>query len=425
MWNRIVLYDEELVNDERSRAGAERLPEAAAERFEDSLADRSVHRLLTQALREDGAPEGANCLDPETVAAWMDGALAADVLAAAETHAAGCARCQAVLSAMVRTAPPIARRSWWPASLSVRWLVPAAAAATAAVAVWIAVVPPENRPDATAPSSEIDRLAARPEPSLASPPPTEAPAPAPGSAPATVSAAKSTPDREFAKSRAVPELKPEEHKEDKNKALDERAKSEVQAPEFLDARRDRSETEKPAEKSADKFVAQAGKQEEFRRQAADAAPRADAPAASRPPAAPPIGGLAGFRAGRGSATEIVSPDPASRWRIGAAGVVHRSTDAGGTFAPQQTGIKTELLAGSSPARDVCWVVGRGGVVLLSTDGRTWQRRPFAEAIDLVAVSATDAKTATITTSDGRRFSTTDGGATWSGPLLQESPAAPF
>jgi hypothetical protein len=410
MWNRIVLYDEELVNDEQSRAGAERRNE--------SLADRSVHRLLRQALREEDAPQGANCLDPETVAAWMDGALAADVLATAEGHAAGCARCQAVLSAMARTAPPIARRSWWPASLTLRWLVPAAAAAATAVAVWIAVVPPGNRPDATAPSSEIDRLAARPEPSLASPPPPAAPAPVPGSAPATAREAPPPPARAFAKSRPVPE----EFKEDKNKALDERAKSEVQAPELLDARRDRSETEKPA----DKVVAQARKQEEFRRQAA-AAPPVDAPAAGRAAEtpAPPIASVAGFRAGRGAVTEIVSPDPASRWRIGAAGVVHRSTDAGVTFATQQTGIKTELLAGSSPARDVCWIVGRGGVVLLSTDGRTWQRRPFAEAIDLVAVSAADAKTATITTSDGRRFSTTDGGATWSGPLLQESPAAPF
>ena len=92
---------------------------------------------------------------------------------------------------------------------------------------------------------------------------------------------------------------------------------------------------------------------------------------------------------------------------------------------QQTGTKAELIAGSSPARDVCWIVGRGGLVLLSTNGLTWQAAAVPEPIDLVAVSATDAKTATITTSDGRRFSTTDGGATWFSPLLQESPVAPF
>jgi photosystem II stability/assembly factor-like uncharacterized protein len=64
---------------------------------------------------------------------------------------------------------------------------------------------------------------------------------------------------------------------------------------------------------------------------------------------------------------------------------------------------------------VCWLVGRAGTVLLSTDGATWQLRTFPEGIDLVAVRATDAKTATVTASDGRLFSTTDGGATWSTP----------
>jgi photosystem II stability/assembly factor-like uncharacterized protein len=61
---------------------------------------------------------------------------------------------------------------------------------------------------------------------------------------------------------------------------------------------------------------------------------------------------------------------------------------------------------------VCWLVGRAGTVLLSTDGRSWQRLAFPEAVNLVSVTATDTKTATVTASDGRRFSTTDGGVTW-------------
>jgi photosystem II stability/assembly factor-like uncharacterized protein len=51
--------------------------------------------------------------------------------------------------------------------------------------------------------------------------------------------------------------------------------------------------------------------------------------------------------------------------------------------------------------------------MLSADGATWQLRPFPEAINLAAVRAIDAKTAVVTTADGRQFSTTDGGATWS------------
>jgi photosystem II stability/assembly factor-like uncharacterized protein len=52
------------------------------------------------------------------------------------------------------------------------------------------------------------------------------------------------------------------------------------------------------------------------------------------------------------------------------------------------------------------------VVVLSTDGRSWRRVALPEPVDLIAISATDEKTATVTASDGRTFSTTDGGATW-------------
>jgi hypothetical protein len=386
MWNPIVLYDEDLVKDEQPPA-----------------AEQSVHRLLTRALREEDAPYAGDCLDSETVAAWMDGALAADVRAAAESHAAGCARCQAVLSAMVRTAPPVARRSWWPSSLTLKWLVPAAAAATAA-ALWIAVVPPATRPDATVPSSEIDRVAST-APSLTPPPP-----------PAEPPAQTTPPARDRAAS--APALARRQDKE-----LDTRAIPKIQAPAMLEARRERSETAK----SKEAFAADEAKQEKARPTPAAAAPLVDAAAAPRVPGSPALGGAQGFRTGLTLLVEIVSPDPAFRWRTGAGGVVYRTADDGLTWTPQKIGTTTaDLTAGSSPSRDVCWLVGRGGTVLLSADGTTWQLRPFLEKVDLAAVSAMDAKTAMVITSDGRRFSTTDGGATWSAtPRLQESPASPF
>jgi photosystem II stability/assembly factor-like uncharacterized protein len=58
-------------------------------------------------------------------------------------------------------------------------------------------------------------------------------------------------------------------------------------------------------------------------------------------------------------------------------------------------------------------VGSAGTVLLSTDGRSWRRVAFPEAVDLRSVTATDQETATVTTADGRVFVTTDGGRTWS------------
>lgn len=146
--------------------------------------------------------------------------------------------------------------------------------------------------------------------------------------------------------------------------------------------------------------------------------RAAAQTAERPSAAPPLAGAASARGitaqGRdASALEIPSPDPQVRWRVVPGTAVQRSTDRGATWATQQTGVTTELTAGSAPAADVCWLVGRGGVVLRTTSaGRAWQRVRFPEPVDLAAVTASSALDATVSLVDGRRFRTTDGGATW-------------
>lgn len=78
-------------------------------------------------------------------------------------------------------------------------------------------------------------------------------------------------------------------------------------------------------------------------------------------------------------------------------------------------IAAQITAASAPSADVCWVVGRGGVVLRSTDHETWQRVNIPQAPDLSAISATNARTATVTAADGRTFSTVDGGMSWNQP----------
>jgi photosystem II stability/assembly factor-like uncharacterized protein len=81
-------------------------------------------------------------------------------------------------------------------------------------------------------------------------------------------------------------------------------------------------------------------------------------------------------------------------------------------ATTRAGAAVALTAGFSPSRDTCWIVGRAGLVLLSSDGATWQRRAFPEPMDLTGVRASDAQHAVVTTTDGRQFVTTDGGVTW-------------
>ena len=111
-------------------------------------------------------------------------------------------------------------------------------------------------------------------------------------------------------------------------------------------------------------------------------------------------------------TQIVSPNPNIRWRPLTGGNVERSSDGGTTWQTQATGALTTLTAGVAPSATICWLVGRGGTVVLSVDGVTWQRVPIPETIDLASISASDAAIATVTAVDGRAFTTLDGGKTW-------------
>jgi photosystem II stability/assembly factor-like uncharacterized protein len=105
-----------------------------------------------------------------------------------------------------------------------------------------------------------------------------------------------------------------------------------------------------------------------------------------------------------------------RWRAGAGGLIERSNDQGQMWQAQASGVTSDLTAGAAVSGQVAWIVGRTGVILRTTDGSNWQRiapPPDGAAADWVAVSATDAQHATVTSSDQRRFSTADGGRTWS------------
>jgi photosystem II stability/assembly factor-like uncharacterized protein len=112
---------------------------------------------------------------------------------------------------------------------------------------------------------------------------------------------------------------------------------------------------------------------------------------------------------------VVSTNPSTRFRLLRGGGVQRTADAGATWRTEATGATETLTAGASPSPSVCWLIGPSGMVLLSTDGRSWRRVPFPESVDLRAVTATDHETATVTTVAGHVFMTTDGGRTWGRP----------
>jgi hypothetical protein len=361
--------------------------------------DQSVERLLRQLLQ---APRNAgvtdSCLDAETAAAWVDGGLSGGALETARSHVAGCARCEALVGALGRIdsaasqiKPERAPRRW------LAWLVPLAAAA-AVVALWVAV--PRDTGDKSDQAGSGTRVSK----------PTEIQQQA-ADATTRTAADKRQPltpgaplQAEAAKRDAAAPSQPAQVPELRNDAVARREAAPLAAPALSAA---------PAAPSP----------------AAPAAPSSAAPAepsaapAGPAPAAPSLSlkmssARSAARVAESAPIVIVSPDPSVRWRV-AGTVVERSTNGGTRWEAVPTGIAADLTAGVAPSASVCWLVGRGGVVLLSTDGRTWRRVTFPESTDLSAIRATDARTATVSSSDGRLFGTIDGGVTWTSRPPQE------
>jgi hypothetical protein len=185
---------------------------------------------------------------------------------------------------------------------------------------------------------------------------------------------------------------------------------------------------KPAEPAAEMLAARVAPEEKRERlaaaQIAPAPPAPNVPAEAAAPrkqsaadvdrAAPAAMGVRkDVRNLQAGEVTVSVPGGSVLWRFGPGGRVERSDDAGGSWHAQSSGVTADLLAGAAPSPASCWIVGTAGTVLLTADGERWERLPFPEVADLVAVEASSARAATVTTRDGRRFNTLDSGRTWS------------
>ncbi len=102
------------------------------------------------------------------------------------------------------------------------------------------------------------------------------------------------------------------------------------------------------------------------------------------------------------------------WKVGDGGRIKLSVDGGKTWSDQQSGITTDLTAGSAPSASVCWVVGKLGTILRTTDGgKHWALVKSPIEGDLGGVHASTEQHATIwDVSNQVAYATEDGGATW-------------
>jgi photosystem II stability/assembly factor-like uncharacterized protein len=109
---------------------------------------------------------------------------------------------------------------------------------------------------------------------------------------------------------------------------------------------------------------------------------------------------------------IVSPDRSVTWIVGQNGMVRRRDADNPGLRVQHSGVTTDLVAGSATSATVCWIVGRSGTIIRTTDGEHWELITAPSADNLTGVSASSARDAKITTAGGQSFATSDGGVTW-------------
>jgi len=427
-------------------------------------------RLLREALHDTASKTpSTGCVDADTLAAWADGTLTSAARAAFEAHAAACTRCQALVAAMVRTEPPPIESAWWRRS-PFAWLLPLATVTAAAVIVVdLALVERRSSPSETGVRSVPAPAASEAAPVGSEPAPATRQSPAPPSPtpPAVSAAAGNQASREQAARKEVPG---EPATREQDTARERPSGPPASAP--VAAHRDRSPIDKTEPQTATsqaqpEAVAPVAKPSSPAGAAAsvplpkDAAVSQPAPAMTPQPAPPPAqpparpttpptapspasppaqppaqaaaagvtsspalrdevarpdsavaGARAMLKAAAPAPVVIPSPDRDSKWRI-VAGAVEHSADQGQTWQLQPLGVAGPVRAGSAPAARVCWLVGAGGLVLLTTDGgATWTRMAFPEPADLVAVQASSASHATVTTATGGRFDTSDRGKSW-------------
>jgi len=422
--------------------------------------------LLRQSLRDSAEP----CPDAETLAAYFEQSLEANEKARFELHLSQCSTCREQLAAMHRANEPAVaasaraeRAHLWAWLWNWPWLAPVVGVLVIA-GVWIArrpaTKPAAEQPVLVAMSKQTAAPNASPAPraSQSSPGPTastaireyarneSAPAPAapppPKPAPPFNPVAGS-PEKSLSMSTAPPTsneqaLAPNPSSADKENQTDLLAKKDESAERGLNAPSSADEARKtapPSQSSAVRPASEEGSLAEPRERrqviptseansigpqpAVETNPRGASTAAqvSAQRMQPAVRGKSAALAldaveTRTSMRIIRTPDPKVLWRIVGGRFIERSIDGSVSWKGGLLDVDVQLTAGFAPSATVCWVVGRGGAIFLTTNASDWKRiQPPVDA-DFIVVTAQDALSAIVTSADGRKFITTDGGTHW-------------
>ena len=111
---------------------------------------------------------------------------------------------------------------------------------------------------------------------------------------------------------------------------------------------------------------------------------------------------------------VRSADGKTFWTVGPGGRIERAGADARQWSTQESGVEADLTAGSAPTEKICWVVGRAGTILRTTDGgEHWEKIASPLEVDWGSVRATDAKHAVISSvTTAVTYETVDGGIVW-------------
>jgi hypothetical protein len=358
--------------------------------------DKPVTEMLGRSLAQNSGTgwTGAedNCPEPEILAAYFERSLDAKEKARYELHFSQCAHCRGQVLVMSRPdkapvadqegsrrAAPWVRMGIWP------WLAPVAAALVLAL-VWVGRRPVDQP---LAGLSQQAELRAYEDSSQ-----SNAPAPRPSAPSPHSSAATGTTHSGIGVDRATGGLREEESRQPSKSGG--RAVSTPSSP----------PTPEPAPPGALNGAANS-------RMAQAEAPVTPAELTAKQLAAPAKASRDATPDKRSTDKLIPTPDWQYLWRIRGAGFVERSTDGGATWHPELLDPYAHLIAGSAPSAQICWVVGDRGMIFRTEDGSVWRKLPPPVVASFVEVAAKDVLSAIVTSADGRKFTTSDGGQHWS------------
>jgi hypothetical protein len=364
-------------------------------------ADDPIDGLLARTLSARGDMAGDVCPEPDLLAAFVDGAVDRGTRERIEQHAASCTRCAHVLALTVSAEPvastPSPASSFWTVMRSWRFAAPFATAAIV-VGIWLAATQTVNSPEfEVSQSRTVTSAQSEPGavPDSAASLPRGGPrrtanfeASADARTAGELAGKAESPTRDVARGDRTMELSVPRPPAAPTPVPLPVPSSQARLSELppddapLEKRRNDREAADPSSASA----VTAPRAERFAAQSA-------APLASAAPGT--------------DAVLVRGPDSGIIWRARGR-FIEQSADGGATWAPVFM-TSQALTGGAAAGSDAVWFFARGGLVVRrSQTGWTESTAPGP----IGSLQPASATRATIRLTDGRVFTTVDGGVTW-------------